>query len=106
MEYRCFHCHKVFTEESGLAQEHFGEHTTDLPLCIKYARTGQGGGPHDPYVRVKRSELAKAEADLILVRQLIGGWQNTCSPEEWGDFDQEAVLGAARIHALLIELIS
>lgn len=64
--YKCFHCKQAFTDE-GLAQQHFGDHTTDLPLCIQYARSGSGGGPHDPYIRLKKSALSRIAAALSLL---------------------------------------
>jgi hypothetical protein len=100
--YRCFHCKLIFTEEAT-AMEHFGDHIADIPKCIEYGRTGQGGGVHDPWIRILKSEVAKAEADMILVQKLIGGWRSTTSDAEWSMFDQEGIAGAGRVHNLLYE---
>lgn len=56
--WRCFHCRQVFTDE-GLARQHFGDHVSDLPLCIQYAQKGMGGGPHDPYIRIRKDEFRR-----------------------------------------------
>jgi hypothetical protein len=85
--YRCFHCKKYFGPE--LAKQHFGDHTTDLPLCIQYTRNGIGGGPHDPYVRLLQSEydrlkvIETATTGLTEIRALINTPQaNTPAPAE------------------------
>jgi hypothetical protein len=64
--YKCFFCKKNFGPE--MAREHFGNRE-DLPLCIQYSRDGCGGGPHDPYVRVLKSEYDRLRS-LALARSL------------------------------------
>lgn len=56
--WRCFHCRQLFTDE-GLARQHFGDHVSDLPLCIQYAQKGMGGGAHDPYIRIRKDEFCR-----------------------------------------------
>jgi hypothetical protein len=91
--YRCFHCKKVFEED--LARQHFGDHINDLPLCIKYAKTGMGGGPHDPYVRLRESEYQKLLSQserLKMIETHILSDHGRALPENWVYTDSETTL--------------
>jgi len=56
VEYRCFHCKQVFTDEC-LARAHFGDTPSGVAECIKMERSGSGGGWHDAFVRVSKAYL-------------------------------------------------
>lgn len=66
--YKCFFCKQNFGPD--MARQHFGNRE-DLPLCIEYSKGlqlgGQGGGPHDPYVRVLKSEYDRLRSAVLLL---------------------------------------
>lgn len=101
MEFRCFHCRQVFNEITGL--EHFGKHTTDLPLCIQYQRSGSGGGLHDAYERVRRSFLAELDDVFCDLSQLVSGWKQTTPTDEWSEWDEQIRQKMAATHAKVLE---
>ena len=68
--YRCYSCKQVFEEDHGhgLAFEHFGSHLAgDVPKCtgILNGTATWGGGPHDPFYRVRKDHYEMMEKEII-----------------------------------------
>ena len=67
--YRCYSCKQVFEEDDGygLARQHFGSHLNgDQPKCHEILNGGAswGGGPHDPYIRVRKDIYDAKEEEI------------------------------------------
>lgn len=75
--YRCYSCKQVFDEDNGhgLAAEHFGDWLKgDRPKC-EDCLTGKatwGGGPHDPFYRVRKDEYEALMRDSEELKRLKG----------------------------------
>jgi hypothetical protein len=78
--YRCYSCKQTFAEDHGhgLAREHFGSHLNgDQPKCLEIL-TGKatwGGGPHDPFYRVRKEHYDALEKEVVDLRARCEQWR-------------------------------
>ena len=73
--YRCYSCKQVFEEDHGygLASQHFGNWLKgDRPKCEDCLRgtASWGGGPHDPFYRVRKEVYDQLVADSEELKRL------------------------------------
>jgi hypothetical protein len=102
-EYRCFHCKALFTDEI-LAQQHFGNHTDTLPLCLAMAQNGSGGGLHDAYIRLRKTFLLDLDDAFCDLGQLVNGWKNTTPATEWSEWDEATRQKMTAVHRRVYEM--
>jgi len=74
--YRCYSCRQVFDEDDGhgLAAAHFGSTLNgDRPKCeaILNGTATWGGGPHDPFLRVRKDHYDAMQKEIADLRARI-----------------------------------